>query len=744
MTSNSSYGFMVYGSRASLDLSDSIVSSTPGALGRGGIGGVVTGGGVFVGSGVEFSDNWSMGLYADAGCSVRLSDSTVLRHGWEGIGLYDGAEASLVDLRIEAANTKGLAVYGSSVELDDVTVAATVAGGDGLAFGITSEQGSSLTGQGVAIEDTPGLGLYVSGEGSSAALQDSTVSGTLAGEGGDLSAAVYAYDGASIELSDSVLSANEGVGLFMAGGEGALSPTVQLDRVQILDSLRPEEACLDEQGLYCALGAWVFDGSLQADELQILGGEGLGLVVTGESSSAQLSDLTVSEQSLGGLWVEEASQVELSTALLEDNLCLGVLLHGEGTSLTATDLGIQRSRACAAGGLGTAIEVGAGAVADLSAGGERSRWEGNSVGFMVSGPGAELTVSQLDIADSPGGFWGQEGLNYTASVQSWGRLVAQDLALLGCAANGLYLGPGAEVQASDLRVEGAQHDGVVESPAAIYAVLGSSLELERASLVDNEGLGLLAWASDVSCSDCTVQGNRYAGLALQDLGLGDLAWAWCWDPDAGGPIACVEDLGECADLELCVGSEDALAMQAVISDSAIGDTSEAPFQEGGGLGLLVDARGDPVSLELSGSAVQGNALGAVYLGGPGSYSIQECELEGGVGTTIAGATAHGNAVLAAGGIVAWSEDDGQGLLLRENLLHGSAGTGAVFLDRSSARLEANSFEDNSLDLRQQGCSEEVESPPPGSPDDALLCPEYDEPFLEPSPDHLYRDLSAWE
>jgi hypothetical protein len=217
-----------------------------------------------------------------------------------------------------------------------------------------------------------------------------------------------------------------------------------------------------------------------------------------------------------------------------------------------------------------------------------------------------------------------------------------------------------------------------------------------------DGLGMLLLDATSSCQDCVFTDNLFAGVAA-----------------APGVLQ--------------------------LTDTSISGTGADP-NLGGGYGIAAgDLYGlgeDSAVVSVEGGLVEDSGLAAAYLVGPGTYLFSGTDLAGSEAVSErVGEWRQGDAVLARDGVTAWDEEGSTGLLLESVTLRASGGAG-VFLDASSATVRDVDFEDNELDLVQQGCSGVDE---PVGLDDGLqtvLCPDYDYTLPPPSFDVYLTAVEA--
>jgi len=229
----------------------------------------------------------------------------------------------------------------------------------------------------------------------------------------------------------------------------------------------------------------------------------------------------------------------------------------------------------------------------------------------------------------------------------------------------------------DVVVEGTGRSGIYAAGAGLNVQDGGQLTGTGVQVTGTQGPGIYVDRGSVDCEDCGLTNNGFAGAVNRS---GSLVLT-------GGSV-----VGN--------GPDDGL---------------------GGGVGVYTASPVGVATLVLHGVALSDHPYGSVYVDGPGSYQLQDADLEGGPGwELVAGRPLHGDAVFATGGVGPWSDD--LGLLVAGCTLRDSAGAG-VFLDGASASLVDNVWQDNETDWVQQGCSGELAAVEGGEEASSSECPE---------------------
>lgn len=339
------------------------------------------------------------------------------------------------------------------------------------------------------------------------------------------------------------------------------------------------------------------------------------------------------------------SYVLLADVVLEEAAGHAVVASGEGVLIGLEYVTVTSVRALDSGNLGRGVAVENGA--RISAVGLEIQ-QADDVGTWASG-----TDSQLDLLAS----WIRGGARGGVVIEDGARLEADRLVLEANGGVALRVsgpGSGAELLDSEIRqttrIEGEPASGVgvlVDSQAGLAGT--------RLGIVDSEGPGAIATlGATFACEECALLGNGLAGAAALDGGIVRLD---------GGQVS-----------------------TTVATDA----------QPVGGVGLFAwNQAGEPV-LEVEEVVLAGHAGPAVYLRGPGRYSLDTCTLDdSGTGDGVAAL------LVALDGVGRWS--DGSGLLVADSVFTHVPLDGMV-LHASSATLESTTFEaGGGFDLYLQEC-----------------------------------------
>lgn len=343
---NHNLGLNVGNPGTTAELEDSTIRDTQSRPdGSHGMGVAVFEEGVLVARRLLLDENHSAGLIAlDDGTEVVLEDSTVRRtlprpDGTEGRGLEIQLGARLVarNLLLEENTQYGLYTGepGTIVELDGAVIRDTVPGIDLLeARGIGVQRGGALVARDVLLEGNYAFGITISGEGTTADLEDVTIIDTLPRVDGLAGRGIDVAPGASLVGRRLQLERNSDVGLFAEGP----NTTLDLEDVEIRDTGTWPDGTFGR-------GVELHDGArLVARRVLLEGNRDAGLMLKDLGTSADLVDVrvvgtrSVTDSAGGvGVAVQDGALLVGADLVIEDNVGPGLYLVNGGT-LDAEDV----------------------------------------------------------------------------------------------------------------------------------------------------------------------------------------------------------------------------------------------------------------------------------------------------------------------------------------------------------------------------------------------------------------------
>ena len=339
------------------------------------------------------------------------------------------------------------------------------------------------------------------------------------------------------------------------------------------------------------------------------------------------------------------SYVLLADVVLEEALGHGVVASGNGVLIGLEYVTVASVYALESGNLGRGVAVESGG--RISAVGLEVQ-QTDEAGAWASG-----IDSQLDLLAS----WIQGGVRGGIVVEDGARLEADRLVLEANGGVGLEVtGPGSGADLLDSEIRSTTR--LDDDPASGVGVLVTSqagVAGTRLGIIDSDGPGAIAsLGATFACEECALIGNGLVGAAALDGGIVRLD---------GGQVSTTEATAE---------------------------------QPAGGVGLFAWGQAGEPTLEVEEVALAGHDGPAVYLRGPGRYSLTDCSLDdSGTGDGVAAL------LVALDGVGLWS--GGTGLRVVDSTFTHVPLDGMV-LHASSATLEGTTFETGGgFDLYLQEC-----------------------------------------
>ncbi len=447
-------------------------------------------------------DLWIHGTQADA--------EGLLGHG---VQLAGGARLEADDLRVEDNHELGMAISGGGTRA--VLRGGAVRGTRELpvqaALGLFVGGGASLLAVDLLIEDNPGIGLQVSGWGSEAELRGGAVRGTrtdATGRGGN---GVSAFGSGDIVLRDVLVEDNQNAGVY-SDGTGS--------RVEVYGGEVRGTIPRDDGGAGQGLRARN-RGSLHAEDVLVVGNHGQGVRAEGEDTAVELVRVTVRDTRPGpttvgrGIAVGEGAALVGRSLTVVGNHGVGVLVTGPGSRADLEDVRIEGTLPQEDGrhGGGVAVQDGAAATALRI-----EVIDNHEHGVQVLGP----STLALDDSLIQGTRMSPDGSGGRGLLAQAGALVTgEDNRILDNHDSGVaVLGSGARVELTGGRIAGTRSALNVRSGLGVAADLLAEAVLVDVEIADNEGPGAYAVeGATVTLTDCALSGNGLAGAVIIDGAL---------------------------------------------------------------------------------------------------------------------------------------------------------------------------------------------------------------------------------
>lgn len=473
--------------------------------------------------------------YSGVGVEVRTGGSVVLQRAAieraSAVGLYvTSGSATVSDAWIQGTRTTGL-TDGRGVLVSAqgslVLERSTVEGN--IASGIYVEGRAELSD--VAIERTrpnpstnrEGTGLVVSGAAVNArrvALVDNYAFGALAG-------------GSRVELTDLTVIGventnpenSEGNGASLFGGTTATVTRALITRTRVtgltvgsagssvvVRHLTVRDSRNELSGGPAVAGIFALDGAhLRVEDVEIAGAAVRGVLAQGSGTRLELlrtsiHDTTTSTSGeLGeGLSATAGARVDARGVLLRRTGGVGLLAHGTGTVVAATDLAIDGVRESAnAPGDGARVD---GASMSIT----RARIGGAIHGVVAVGEGA-LELEDVEVADlvPPSIPGGSDGVLVTA--RATGRLTR--LAIHRVYGRGLGIADAAGVvDAADLSVDTILRDPLSRDWGVGVGIFQVQARLARLAITRCQTAGLTVSEAYAQATDVAIVGSGESGV----------------------------------------------------------------------------------------------------------------------------------------------------------------------------------------------------------------------------------------
>ncbi|MDP6931929.1 MAG: right-handed parallel beta-helix repeat-containing protein [Myxococcota bacterium] len=587
----------------------------------------------------------------------------------EGSGIYLYDPGFTAKWTVSGVTLAGAPFAGILQEFGELYLARMSIAGN-TTIGIYTGWGTLVTTD-ILVQDNDKAGVMLVG--SSATMESVRVLDNHPDASGVGGRGFHVQEGSTLAASNCLVQGNLDYGVYLSNS------TATLVGVQVLDTQ------VDDNGEF-GCGLEVQDGStLVATDCIVQGNHAVGISIWESTAVLEGGEVLDTQPNADrwygyGIFSQDGSLL-MTDCLVRENQAAGVVV----SSSTATLEGVQILDTQVDGngeyGMGLAVQD------ESSLTAADCLVQGNHfVGVNLSSSTATLEgVQVLDTQVDDNGYG--RGLQVTQGC----TLEATDCLVQGSHDLGVL------VSDSTATLEGVQILDTGRDTVGSFAVglgLQSDAAMEATGLTvqNTDGPALyVVLQGQLTCTDCTLTDNSFAGAVVQN----------------GGKLVLADSL-----------------IEGTVSGSSVG----------AGLGVFVDGKnystfGFP-TLTLQGSTILDNEMGAVYIKGAGTYQVVGNDLSGGSGLTVdPGLWTHGDAVFITTGEevpTAWNEDEQVGLLLEDNTFSDSAGAG-VFLDGASATLSGNTYEDNTTDLIRQACGE-TEAPEGMDEEDVTtteICPDYD-------------------
>ncbi len=322
---------------------------------------------------------------------ARVENLTIGAAAQEGLRVTGGHSITLEGVLVERTRGAGIAIADtdSVVTLRDTVIRDTQprAGDDGFGQGINLHSGAQLTAVRLLVQGNRTTGIIAGDEGTTVDLTDSVIRDTEPrASDGRFGTGVAIQYGAQLSATRLLVQSNHGGGLFAIGDGTA---------VNLADTIIRDTMSRVSDGMF-GDGIELQDGAqLSAARLVVRGNQSIGIFADGDGTAVDLTDTVVrntaprtSDDAFGrGIGVQQGAQLTAARLLVERNHELGIALTGDATTANLSDIVIRDTEPRASDdSLGRGIQVEHGA-----------RLEGDR---LVIENSREFGVSAVDGADA--------------------------------------------------------------------------------------------------------------------------------------------------------------------------------------------------------------------------------------------------------------------------------------------------------------------------------------------------------
>ena len=693
------------------------------------------------------------------GGSVRLSGITVRKSNYVGVMVLSG-KATMTDCTISKSASVGAAAFKDSMKPSELTLERCVLKEnasfgvmtywDGLVHLIDSTVSESQPDKGdygwgvnvhsgglvrltrSIVTNNTGAGVRTDGVGSSVTVEDSTIEYTLPeAKSGLQGFGIYAFEGASVSVSDSLIQHNKRHGIF-ADLPGT---SIELTNVTIQNTEGDSEA-ESGSGIRITGGATLnatdslftgnvsgglevnYGGTATLESCEFVENEKMGGFAMGAGTRLSLNNTVIRDTRVQvdatteegfftgyGLLAQDGGSIEATNSTITGNTTIGVLAYSPNTVVTLDNTTVSHTlpdEKMMQGGPGVSSQNGAELVLMNSI-------VSDNIGVNAyARDGARIVLDNTTLENGLADANGREGTGLYVTHGSYGEVT--NSTIRNNTTGVLVDGDGSHLVINASSIQETRFpiddpDSITVSTPIVAQMYGS---IDAVDLVvsNNEGPGLIVMTGgSMSCERCTLQDNTFAGAVVV----------------------------EGASLQ--------------INDSVIEDTLASP-NLGGGFGIHAENDVAEIELTITNTLVRNNPLAGLWISGTGRYEITNNTISGGEGLTRANHSWCGDAVYVQNHVAAWEIDNplvnnGIGLLLEGNEIKDGRGAG-LFLDNSTATLNGNTYNNNPIDILSQGtnCEEPIEGIDTESVTTQEFCPLYDYNTCDNDNFTLYLTVSA--
>lgn len=392
------------GGTAIVTVRDTLLADTqPTETGEWGIGIQTAEGSTTVLDGCEATGNHCNAVVADGeGTTLIITDTLMgrgntLPDGSFGTGLWvqHGAQVSVESSTIEDCATNGVFVaeQGTVATLIDTTIRDIRPDDQGLyGSAISVGYGARLEAKGCTVLDTKGIGIQASDEGTTALLEDCTVTGTERSEYYTAACGLVVQTGAAVQATGLDISDTEGPGILANWASSSLDCT----DCTLLDS--------EYAGLVAMYGVEVVltDATIQGTRSSSDLGGGVGIYATPQGYEEPLLTVTGSEifdNPVAGVWLSGGGAYHLEGNTIHGGegetrgslqRCGDAIYAGAGVTTWGADGGLKLVDNTLTDGRGAGLFLH-----DATATVSGNSWGDNAVDLVVQGSGCDAAPDGL-------------------------------------------------------------------------------------------------------------------------------------------------------------------------------------------------------------------------------------------------------------------------------------------------------------------------------------------------------------
>jgi len=364
----------------------------------------------------------------------------------------------------------------------------------------------------VVVEGSRVVGVYAGQADTSITARDLVVRGTLPSEDSlDFGYGLVVQEGATGVVERAWIEANRTGGIHVHHGA-----SLQASDIVVRDS----RAC----ELDGTLGRGIMvetDSALQLSRAHIDFNRDAGIMLM-TSSQAVVSDIVITDTQRStfddmsgfGIAMMQASDLEVTRAILDGNHHAGFASSGAGTTMTLVDVSVYRTQVARSESVIAAAGIWASSGSEATI--TRAHLEGNvRTGMRLNGLETSVTVLDLTILETTGipefnsgfGLWIFDGAHATIE-----RVLIENNRDLGVSADG----DGTELTLTDAVIKDTRsQDGTGLWGRGLQAIYGAHIYLTRTVLEHNRELGLSVVhpGTDVIGTDVVIRDTIERGCA---------------------------------------------------------------------------------------------------------------------------------------------------------------------------------------------------------------------------------------